>query len=97
MKEKYHGIISGGCMGIVYENWYDDKRKAEKEVRLKAKELIRNSCDEYMSAYYMVSLSGEIVASGDIPMRGLRHIWKNYPGNGWHDYGYMVIGGVRIC
>jgi hypothetical protein len=67
MKGKYHGIVSGECMGIVFANCNTDKRQAEKEVREKAKELAHNTYDE------------------------------NYPGNGRHDYGNMVIGGVRIC
>ncbi|GHT83195.1 hypothetical protein FACS1894137_03690 [Spirochaetia bacterium] len=51
MKEKYHGIVSGNYMGIVYGNCYEDKRKAEKEVRRKAKELARNSFDENYPGY----------------------------------------------
>jgi hypothetical protein len=96
MKEKYHGIVSGGCMGIVYEAWYSNKRKAEREVRRKAKELVRNSYDEHMSACFTVSLGDKVIVSGAVPMRGLRNIWKNHPGNNWHDYGYMVVNGERI-
>jgi hypothetical protein len=67
MKEKYHGIVSGEYRGIMYENWYDEKRNVERELRRKAKEIAHNIYDE------------------------------NYPGNSRHDYGNMVIGGVRIC
>jgi hypothetical protein len=97
MKDKYHGVVFGEYLGIVYENWYEGKREAEKGMRRKAKELARDSPDEYMSAYYTVSLGGEVVASGEVPIRPIRHIWKDHPGNGWHDYGPMAIGGVRIC
>jgi hypothetical protein len=96
MEEKYHGIVFGGCLGIMYENWYDNKQKAESEVRRKAKELVRNSNDEHMDAQYTVSLDDKIIAAGDVPLRGLRNIGKNHPGNEWHDYGFMMVNGERI-
>jgi hypothetical protein len=50
MEGKYHGIISHECRGIPYENWYNEKRKTEKEIRRKSKDLVRNSLEDHISA-----------------------------------------------
>jgi hypothetical protein len=84
-------------MGVVYENWYEDKETAVKELRRKAKDLVRHSYDEYFNAYYTVYLNGTVVTSGETHKRSLRHILMSYSGYIRQDYGGMTLRGVRLC
>jgi hypothetical protein len=97
MKQTYYGTVNGQCTGVVYENWYEDRKNAVTELRRKAKELVRQSFDEYSSAYYTLYLGGTVVASGEIPRQGLRHIRMDYPDYVRPDYTIMPLHGVRIC
>jgi len=97
MTEPYYGAVTADGMGKVFEGWYDSEKKALQELRREARRIVRNSFEENLTSYWDLYLGDKAIASGQVPMKGLRRIWKNYPGNGWHDYGYMVIGGTRIC
>jgi hypothetical protein len=97
MAELYYGIVSADGMGKVFEGRYGSKQEALRELRREAKAIVRNSFEENLTSYWNLHLGDKTIASGLVPMKGLGQIWKNYPGNGWHDYEYMAIGGTRIC
>lgn len=97
MTVPYHGIVSADGIGKVFEGQYTNRREALVELRREAEGIVRNSFEENLTAYYTLYHGDTVVASRQIPMKGLRHIWENYPGNGWHDYGCLEIGGTRIC
>jgi hypothetical protein len=97
MTAQYHGTVSADSYGKVFECQYTSKSEALRELRREAKGIVRNSSEENLSASWELSRGNKVIATGQVPMKGLHRIWKNYPGNTWHDYGYMVVGGTRIC
>jgi hypothetical protein len=97
MAELYYGTVTADGMGKMFEGRYDSEKKALRELRREARRIVSNSFEENLTSYWDLYLGDKAIASGQVPMKGLRRIWKNYPGTGWHDYGYMVIGGTRIC
>jgi hypothetical protein len=97
MTEQYYGTVTADGIGKVFEGRYSSKQEALRELRQEARKTVRNCLEENLTAYWDLYLGNKAIVSGQIPMKGLGRIWKNYPGNGWHDYGYMVIGGTRVC
>jgi hypothetical protein len=97
MTKQYYGTVTADGMGKVFEGRYESKREALRELRREASGIVRNSFEENLTSYWNLYLGDKAIASGQVPMKGLRRIWKNYPGNGWHDYGYMFVEGTRIC
>jgi hypothetical protein len=94
----YYGTVFADGMGKVFENRYTRKRKALRELRRIA---AGGSCGTALRKIWPLTTpsyhGGTLIVSGQMPMNGLRCIWKNLSGNGWHDYGYLVIGGTWIC
>jgi hypothetical protein len=104
--EKDCGLVTGGGIHsylngcsyerpYFYENYYRSKRNAAMELRRKAKRLIREYSDECERAEFTVSLAGEVIFTGEVPVLGLRHLWKNC--FTLQDYGFSELAGVRIC
>jgi hypothetical protein len=97
MKQNYYGTINGQGVGVVYENWYEDRQKALADLRREAKKLARQSFDGCFYVYYTVCFGGRIAASGDIPVRGLGSMRKTNPACAWRGNGDAALQGARLC
>jgi hypothetical protein len=94
MQKRYHGTVSTKGRGVVYEDWYETRHKAIVDLKREARETVLNGFDGSMNAEFTLSLGDQIIRTGHIPGRRFH---RPYAGPVCSVYGFMPIGGTRIC
>jgi hypothetical protein len=91
MNQKYYGSVCRDDGGIVFEDSYESKSYAVKDLRKKAKKAARNSYDEQPVSVTL--FCGEnVVAFGKVSME--RTLFPDY---GVRRIDRKAISGVKIC
>jgi hypothetical protein len=94
MRKKYHGTVSASGTGIVYEDWYETRHTALRDLKREARETVLNSFDGDTNAEFTLSLGGRIIAAGQIPGQRFH---RHYASPACFVHGIAPITGTRIC